>query len=250
MGKEMTLVEPALVDMEWPPTEDELPCDDGVPMETQRHVLQLDLLMYPLLLLWVDRQDIFVGGNMFVYFSLEQVRNRDFRGPDFFVVLGVPKREHKSWVVWQEGKGPDLVIELLSESTAALDKGEKKQIYQDQLRVPEYFWFDPFSGEWAGFALRGRVYEPIEPDAQDRLISLGLGLALVCWKGTYEGISAHWLRWATLEGDLLPTPQEVAEEAKRQAEEAHRQEKQAQQEAAELKALLARYRERFGELPA
>lgn len=54
MGKEaITLVEPALADVEWPPTEDELPRDDGVPMDTQRHVLQLDLLMYPLLLLWV-----------------------------------------------------------------------------------------------------------------------------------------------------------------------------------------------------
>lgn len=92
-------------------------------METQRHVLQLDLLMYPVLLLWTDRQDVFVGGNMFVYFSLEQVRTQDFRGPDFFAVLDVPKRERKSWVVWQEGKGPDLVIELLSESTAEQDKG-------------------------------------------------------------------------------------------------------------------------------
>ena len=53
---------------------------------------------------------------MFVYFSLEQVQNRDFRGPDFFVLLDVPRREHESWVVRQEGKGPDVVIELLSES--------------------------------------------------------------------------------------------------------------------------------------
>ncbi len=253
--EEMTLVEPVLVEMEWPPTEDELPSDDGIPMETQRHVLQLDLLMDPLLLLWADRQDVFVGGNMFMYFSLEQVRRQNFRGPDFFVVLGVPRRERKSWVVWQEGKGPDVVIELLSESTAARDKGEKKQIYQDQLRVPEYFWFDPFSGEWAGFALREGVYEPIEPDVRGRLISQQLKLALVCWQGTYKGVSARWLRWTTLEGVLLPTPQEVAEqeaeraeEAQRRVEEAQRQAKEAQQRAAELEVLLARYRERFGEI--
>ena len=232
----------AALGVEWPPTEDELPCDDGMPMETQRHVMQLQLLMDPLRVYWVERQDVYVGGNMFVYFSLEQVRNQDFRGPDFFVVLDVPKRERKSWVVWQEGKGPDVVIELLSESTAAVDKGEKKRVYQDCLRVPEYFWFDPFSAEWAGFALRHGVYEPIAEDAQGRLCSKQLGLALVRWDGSYHEVEARWLRWATLEGELLLTPQEALVHEQRQAEA-------AQQRAAALEDLLARYRERFGEAP-
>ncbi|MBI3329186.1 MAG: Uma2 family endonuclease [Nitrospinae bacterium] len=244
----MASVEPLPTGVEWPPTEDELPCNDGIPMETQRHMLQLYVLMDPLLLHWADRQDVFVGGNMFVYFSLEQVRHQDFRGPDFFVVLDVPRRERKSWVVWQEGKGPDVVIELLSESTAAQDKGEKKQIYQERLRVPEYFWFDPFSGEWAGFALREGVYMALDPDAQERLVSQRLGLALVRWEGTYQGITAGWLRWATLEGALLPTPQEAAERARQQAEAARQQAEAAQQRAAELETLLARYRQRFGDL--
>jgi Uma2 family endonuclease len=102
---EMTLKELAALGVEMPPTEDELPYDDGMPMESERHVLQLQWLLDPLRRFWADRQDVYVGGNMFVYFSLEQVRHQDFRGPDFFAVLGVPKRERKSWVVWQEGKG-------------------------------------------------------------------------------------------------------------------------------------------------
>src|SRR5712691_3468841 len=167
----------------WPPTEDELPYDDGMPMETQRHASQMQLLIDPLRLYWEDRQNVYVGGNMFIYFSLAQVRNQGFRGPDFFAVLDVSKRERKSWVVWEEGKGPDVVIELLSESTAAQDKGEKKEIYQNCLRVPEYFWFDPFTAEWAGFGLRDGRYEPIEVDAQEQLISQQLGLALVRWEG-------------------------------------------------------------------
>lgn len=112
--------------------------------------------------------------------------------------------------MWQEGKGPDVVIELLSESTAAQDKGEKKDIYQDRLRVPEYFWFDPFTAEWAGFALCNRGYEPLMEDSQGRLISQCLDLALLRWDGIYQDVEARWLRWATLEGALLPTPQEVA----------------------------------------
>lgn len=62
------------------------------------------------------------------------------------------------------------------------------------------------------------------------------------WEGMYQGITARWLRWATLEGALLPTPQEVAAETQRQAVEAQRQ-------AESMAALLARYRERFGVLP-
>jgi hypothetical protein len=186
---------------------------------------------------------------MFVYFSLEQVRNRDFRGPDFFVALDVPKRERKSWIVWQEGKGPDVVIELLSESTAAQDQGEKKEIYQNLLRVPEYFWFDPFSGEWAGFVLQHGIYEPVAEDSRGRLISRRLRLALVRWQGVYQEVEAGWLRWATLASTLLPTPQEGVDEAQRQAAEAQRQAAEAQRQAATLETLLARYRERFGELP-
>src|SRR5512135_2997268 len=93
-------------DVALPPTQDELPCDDGVPMETSRHKQQMDLLIYSLRP-WLKRhpEGGYVAGNMFLYFSLAQVRNQDFRGPDVFVVLGVSADERKSWVVWEEGKG-------------------------------------------------------------------------------------------------------------------------------------------------
>ncbi|MCW5850320.1 MAG: Uma2 family endonuclease, partial [Anaerolineae bacterium] len=146
-----------------PPTQDELPYSDGVPMESERHFLQMQLLIDTLKTAWSDR-DVYIGGNMFVYFSLQQVRNRDFRGPDFFVVLDVPRGERKSWVIWEEGKGPDVVIELLSESSAEEDRQHKMRIYQDWIRVPEYYWYDPFSAEVAGFKLSNRQYTPLSGD--------------------------------------------------------------------------------------
>jgi Uma2 family endonuclease len=225
------------------PTQDELPCDDGVPMETQRHKLQMDILI-DALFPWLEaRQDGYVGGNMFVYFSSAQLKNEEFKGPDFFAVLGVPKGERKSWVVWEEGKAPDIVIELLSESTAQADKTQKKQTYQDRLRVPEYFWYDPFNPEdWAGFILRDGIYEPISLDAQQRLSSERLGLTLVRWQGLYKGVEAIWLRWATLEGKLLATGDELLQQERQRAE-------QERQHSQEVEALLNRYRERFGDLP-
>jgi len=232
----------------WLPTQDELPYDDGVPMETQRHKWQMDLLIDGLTT-WLDaREDGYVNGNMFVYFSMAQVKNQDFKGPDFFAVVDVPKWERKSWVVWEEGKAPDVVIELLSPSTAQYDKTDKKRIYQDKMRVGEYFWYDPFNPEdFAGFVLRNGLYEPLTFNEQGWLRSDRLNLALVRWPGDYRGIEATWLRWANLDGTVLPTAQELANLAQQRAETAEQEAQAAQQEvqAARQKAerLAAKLRE-------
>ncbi|MCS6782613.1 MAG: Uma2 family endonuclease [Gloeomargarita sp. SKYBB_i_bin120] len=217
------------------PTQEDLPCDDGIPVESQRHKLQMDLLIDGLSTWLEQRADGYVGGNMFIYFSLDQVRNQDFRGPDFFLVLNVPKKERRSWVVWEEGKAPDVVIELLSETTADLDKTVKKQIYQDQLRVPEYYWYDPFHPEdWAGFALHHGVYEPIPVNAQGYLESQCTGLVLRRWVGTYRGVEATWLRWATPDGEVLPTAQELAQRAQQAAQQAQQRAERLAQKLREL----------------
>ena len=105
-----------------------------------------------------------------------------------------------------------------------------KRVYQNQLKVQEYYWFDPFNPEdWAGFELQQGVYQTQAPDNQNRLISPRLKLALVRWHGIYEGVEAIWLRWAKLNGQLLPTSSEERDfEARRANDEAQRAEAQAQ----------------------
>jgi hypothetical protein len=140
-------------------------------------------------------------------------------------------------VVWEEGKAPDLVIELLSESTATYDKTEKKLIYQNRMRVPEYYWYDPFNSEdWAGFSLVNGVYQPLELDEQNRYISKQLQLALVRWQGVYRGIDTTWLRWQTLDGELLSTDKEVSDAEKQRAKAEKQRADQAELEIARLKA--------------
>lgn len=68
-------------------------------------------------------------------------------------------------------------------------------------------------------------------------------------EGAYLGVTAPWLRWATLDGVLLPTPEEVAAVERQRAEEERRRAEQAEQRLAEMEAQLARYRERFGVPP-
>lgn len=215
-----------------PPTQDDLPYDDGVPMETQRHNFQLSLLI-DVLNPWLEaRGDGFAGGNMFLYYSLEQVRHNTFVGPDFFVALDVPRGERKSWVIWEQGKGPDVVVELLSASTARHDKTHKKALYARQMHVPEYYWYDPFDPEdFAGFTLHGNDYRQSVADPQGRLHSPALNLDLGRWTGTFRGVATVWLRWFTPEGAMLPTE---AEAAQQQAEAAQQQAETAQLRAERL----------------
>ena len=177
---------------------------DESPMETELHLRQLMLLIQSLELLWKDRQDFYAFGNLTIYYSPNQRQSKYFRGPDFFVVLGVARKPRKSWVVWEEdGKYPHVIIDILSDSTAETDRGLKKEIYQETFRTPNYFWFDPNSLEFKGFQLMVGKYEEIAANEQGWLWSQQLELFL--------GVHDSQLRFFTPEGKLVPTPEEVAE---------------------------------------
>lgn len=191
---------------------------DEPEMESSLHYMQLLLLVSCLEWLWRDCNDFFIGANLTIYFSRQQLRNRDFRGPDFFLVKQTQKRDRNAWVVWEEdGKYPNLIIELaqrsrasllarnvelLSTSTATTDRTLKKDLYQERFRTPEYFWFSPDTLEFEGFRLMGNRYQEITPNAQGWRWSEELGL--------YLGVEQKQLRYFTWEGDKVPTPEEVA----------------------------------------
>jgi Uma2 family endonuclease len=207
---------------------------DEPPLESELHLRQLLLLIRCLELWWDDRQDFYVFGNLTIYYSPRQLKSEFFRGPDVFVVLGTERKTRKSWVVWEEdGKYPNVIIELLSDSTAKVDRGLKKQIYQDTFRTPEYFWFDPNSLEFQGFRLMAGQYQALQPDPQGWLWSQQLEL--------YLGIHQRQLRLFSRQGQLIPTPEEWAESTQQQLEAAQQQLEVVQQqaEAAQQQAEMA-----------
>jgi Uma2 family endonuclease len=207
------------------PTEDDLPYDDGEPMETERHLEQMIILIQSLKGHWSDRKNYYVGGNMFIHYDPKS--KKKFRGPDFFVVLNVEDRERKSWVVWQEGmRFPNLIIELLSNSTREIDLGEKKDLYAQVFHTAEYYVYDPFTQEFKGYKLQEDWYEEVEPDEEGKIYSKVTGLYLVIREGG--------LRWMTQEGVIVPTPSQRAEQERQRAERAEQQ--------------LEEYRRRFGSL--
>jgi Uma2 family endonuclease len=177
---------------------------DEPPLESDLHLLQIKILLDCLNWWWRDRNDVYASANLTIYYNQKKIKSRDFRGPDFFVVLGTERKPRKSWVVWdEEGKYPNLIIEILSQSTAATDRGLKKQLYQDIFRTPDYFWFDPETLEFSGFHLVDGQYEPLQPNPQEWLWSHQLQLFL--------GIHNNQLRFFAPEGQLIPTPEERAE---------------------------------------
>ncbi|MGB5960153.1 MAG: Uma2 family endonuclease [Coleofasciculaceae cyanobacterium] len=197
---------------------------DEPPLETYLHLQQMLLLIKCLDWWWRDRNDFFCTGNLTIYYSPHQRKSEDFRGPDFFVVLATERKPRKSWVVWHEdGKYPNIIVEILSSTTAATDKDLKKQIYQDTFRTPDYFWFDPDNLEFAGFHLIDGEYQPLEPNPQGLLWSQQLQL--------YLGIHQKQLRFFTAENELVPTPEEVAIQATQKAEQATQKAEQATQKA-------------------
>jgi hypothetical protein len=182
---------------------------------------------------------------MALYYSVLQARNQDFRAPDFFVVLGAdPARERKSWVVWEEdGRTPDVVIELLSDSTEREDRGRKRQVYEG-LRVGQYYLFDPISCDLSGFTLEERTLVPLRAGDDGGLDCPRLGLRLLVREGTFQGRTTRWLRWVTPDGRVLPTGEERAREhaarAEQEAARAEQEAARAEQEAARAEQEAAR----------
>jgi Uma2 family endonuclease len=176
---------------------------DEPPLESDLHLQQIILLLTCLEWLWQDRNDYYASGNLTIYYNENQLKKRDFCGPDFFLVLDTEKRPRKSWVVWgEQGKYPNVIVEILSDSTAKIDRTEKKKLYQNTFRTPDYFWFDPNTLEFQGFTIIGGQYQPIIANEKGYLLSEQLGL--------YLGVFERKLRYFTLEGELVPTLQESA----------------------------------------
>ncbi|MGB9774974.1 MAG: Uma2 family endonuclease [Anaerolineae bacterium] len=224
--QEKVAVEPRVEVVYLPPLPVYYPESDGKPMaETDTHINQLIYLREALADYFRDDPNIYVAGNLFVYYV--EGDPTQVVAPDVFVVKGVPKGERRIFQVWKEGKGPDVVFELTSKKTRYEDLGTKKGLYE-VLGVQEYILFDPL-GEYLQprlmmFRLTPEGYRQVE---EDPLVSQVLGLEL-----RVEGNLLRLVDPRT--GERLLTPLE-AQEARRQAEMARRQAEQRAAEEAEAR---------------
>ena len=135
----------------------EYPCSDDQPMaETEFQLIPLIEAISALRSHFADRDDVYVVGNMFLYY--EEGNPRAVVAPDLFAVVGAPKHWRHTYKLWEEPKAPDFVLEVTSRSTRTVDRGRKREIYAS-LGVREYCMFDP-TGDWLDPRLQGlRLHE-------------------------------------------------------------------------------------------
>ena len=193
------------------------PDSDGQPMAESE--FQFNPIVYAVGALrsyYQDRHDVYVVGNLLLYH--EEGNRGAAVAPDVFVVFGVPNHPRSSYLLWEERKAPDWVLEVTSRSTRQVDQGKKRSLYA-RLEIPEYWQYDP-KGDYLnpplqGFALSGGRYDvplPLERvGAVWSAYSPVLGLNLRLDEGA--------LRFHDLTtGAYLLTHQE-SEQARRQAED-------------------------------
>jgi Uma2 family endonuclease len=166
--------------LDWDRLETEWDSDEPE-LESDFHRDQIDSLLRLMKWIWRDRGDLYCSGNTTVYYDEDQRTNRNFRGPDIYVVLGADPRSRRSWMTWREGgRFPNVVIELLSPGTAKVDRTTKKTLYQDVWKLPNYFWFHPDTQEFKGFRLVNGLYQALVPNSAGQLwceeLQLFLGL--------------------------------------------------------------------------
>lgn len=193
-----------------PPVEKPYPTTDGRPLgETDVHRDDAFDLIHALQVHFEHRRDVYVSGNLLIHY--ERYNRRRHVAPDVFIVLGVPKHRRENYLLWEEGKGPDFVIELTSPSTRREDQRKKYRLYRDVLRVREYFLFDPknqyLKPQLQGHRLVEGAYQPIVP-IDGRLPSEVAGMHL-------EAAGTDLRLFDPTTGRWLLTPREVEAENER-----------------------------------
>ncbi|MCU0567621.1 MAG: Uma2 family endonuclease [Oculatellaceae cyanobacterium Prado106] len=248
--------------------------EPGLPDEY--HDLQPQLLSRTLNLPQYSRSEWFTGSDLNLYY--DDQHSQWYKRPDWFLSVGVSrlydgKDLRRSYVVWQEGKAPDVVVEFLSEGTAAEDLGRfldadvlqesgienpersapsiaagetaevkekpprKLEVYEAYLRVPHYIVYDRDTQRLRYFQWMEGGYEERSLRPQSPLIWLAdLGVGLGIWQGEFEEAQGEWLRWCDAAGNWLLTDTELERQAKeleRQAKEEERQAKEEERRAKE-----------------
>ena len=212
-------------------TEDDTPVDNFASAKQQR-------LLVSSLYSGAWRSEPFLAeANVGIYHTI----SRPAVVPDVFVSLDVQvspdwwKKPNRCYLVWNFGKPPELVLEIVS-NRVGNELTDKLQTYA-QMRVSYYVVYDPAQqlGEMSLrlYELRGRYYTELSEPFLDQ-VNLGLTL----WQGEFEGRQDTWLRWCDVEGNLLLTGDEKAEQEHQRAEQEHQRAEQERQRADRLAAIL------------
>ncbi|MGC1306710.1 MAG: Uma2 family endonuclease [Phormidesmis sp.] len=224
----------------------EFPEEPGLPDEF--HDLQPQLLSRTLKLQDYPNSNRFTGSDLNIYYDVHHPIWH--KRPDWFLAVDVPRMyagadSRLSYVVWQEGRSPEIIVEFLSPRTEREDLGRfhtkadviphnnpvteendsleqkraertippgKLEVYEEYLRVPHYIVYSRYTKRLRYFKLSGSHYEEqaiAEEAPEIWLPDLKIGLGL--WDDYFEDLPGPWLRWCNADGEWLLTDTEQAQ---------------------------------------
>ena len=196
--------------------------EDDTPVDNLFSEKQMRLLADSLYNGWIgpsDGRPFLATANVALYYALRTPP----LVPDLLLSLGVTPpadpapKENRSYFVWEYGKAPDLVVEIVS-NRKDNELGDKLLDYA-LAGVGYYVVFDPFEelGKEKLRVFARRVNSFVEI-GERWLPEVELGLTL--WEGPFENWPPTlWLLWVDKDGALVPTAAEQAEDERRQREE-------------------------------
>ena len=218
----------------------EYPSSDGEPMaESDWQYVPLTNTVSALRVRYHERPDVYVAGDMLIYYHMN--RNDLSIAPDVYAVFGAAGNHPRdSWLVWREGKAPDFVMEIASQSTWRRDVNEKRDVYA-AMGVSEYWRFDPtgrfFTPPLVGEILEDGEYRPLPISTDEASILRGYSAIFELDICVLPGLELRLFDPAT--GEWLTT--HLESEAGRRAAEAGWQ--AAEAEIVRLREQLAQLRQ-------
>lgn len=219
--------------------------EDDEPVDNIFSAVQQRFLVEPLYSSWTgpgDGRPFFAESNIGVFYLLKAPP----LVPDALLSLDVQAdpdiraKEHRSYFIWEFGKPPDVVVEVVSnkvgrEDTSKLDKYARMKVSYYAIYDPDKFLSDDVLKI---YRLNGYEYQL---HSGEQLPGIHIGLRM--WEGVYSEMRATWLRWVDEQGNLILSGKELAEretarslESQAEAARAQAWATQAQAEAVQAQA--------------
>ena len=220
-----------------PPDVSHLITEDDTPVDNFASAKQQRLLVSSL---YSSRPDLtfLAEANVGIFYH----SNQPAIVPDVFVSYDVQvpddwwKKKNRSYMVWNFGKAPEIVVEIVSNKVGG-ELTDKLNIYSKHLGSAYYAVYDPSNQLGKGvlhvFELRGNAYSPL-PKPWFGSVNLGL----TTWHGAFEGRTDSWLRWCDRDGNILLTGDELAQQEQQRANQEQQRANQEQQRADRLAEFL------------
>ncbi|MYA70351.1 Uma2 family endonuclease [Candidatus Poribacteria bacterium] len=189
------------INIPYAPTDaaDLYPETDGKPMAaSDLHLEILICLLQTLKAHFADRPEVYVSGDILTYYI--QGNPRAVVAPDVLVAFGIGQKKRHTYKVWEEGKGPDFVMEFSSKTTYQNDLTDKMALYA-ALGIPNYLLYDAealyLPSPLMGFQLVKGTYVPVPPGDDGGIHSDVLGLDFHIRErhlAVYDPVNEQWLQ--------------------------------------------------------